>query len=165
MPTSTIYPIEKVHSWLSSKTYGVLGTISPDGYPHSTSVLYGTDPDAFVIYIVTGINYRKKKNIELNNKVSFVVPFPHHIMRFVPSNCIQFQGMAEILPASDPKGQSIFNSKRILRMSLNDAIEKNEQFVFLRITPTHTIHGYGLGRSMFDLRKHHTEGGFKAVIL
>ncbi|MCY3411855.1 MAG: pyridoxamine 5'-phosphate oxidase family protein [Candidatus Heimdallarchaeota archaeon] len=160
-----ILPFTQVYKWMESKTYGILGTIDEKGSPHSTSVVYGLDSiDNPTIYIVTGRKYKKTKNIKNNPLISFVIPFPHHILRFVPASSIQFQGTAEIIDIQNEEIIELFMNKRILRMVIKDAIENADQNVILKITPDKTIFGHGLGLSIMEMKKNHVAGGFKTYI-
>ncbi|MHA1717374.1 MAG: pyridoxamine 5'-phosphate oxidase family protein, partial [Promethearchaeota archaeon] len=84
MNEKTPLNFKQVVERLRKKTFGILTTISKDGHPHSTGILYGVSPPGskFSIYVLTRKSYRKVKNIESNPKVSFVIPFPHYILRF-----------------------------------------------------------------------------------
>lgn len=150
-----------VESQLRKKNFGTLGTIGGDGRPHSTGVLYRIPPPPhpLLFYIITGGRYQKTKNMMANPAVSFVVPFPHYYLRFVPSNCIQFQGTAEILPVTDPLGVETFRQSRMLRMSLQLA-SGPESVVFIRITPDSRLYCYGVGMSIMRLKNDHAAGSY-----
>ncbi|OLS29503.1 MAG: hypothetical protein HeimAB125_22450, partial [Candidatus Heimdallarchaeota archaeon AB_125] len=66
---------------IRNKSFGILNTINPDGNPHTTGILYGVSkPEVeFALYLLTSMYYRKVKNIQRYENVSFVLPFPHHI--------------------------------------------------------------------------------------
>ncbi|MHA2028573.1 MAG: pyridoxamine 5'-phosphate oxidase family protein [Candidatus Kariarchaeaceae archaeon] len=159
-------PFTTVEKYIRQKDYGILGTIDDKGFPHSTSVLYGVSPpnEMFSLYVVTGKSYKKTINIRGCPNISFVIPFPHHIFRFVPSNCIQFQGTAEFLPIEDSSAAKAFQKNKILKMTLLDAMEDPEDYLFVKINPNQTIHGYGLGLSLRKLRDDHVNGSFKSKI-
>jgi nitroimidazol reductase NimA-like FMN-containing flavoprotein (pyridoxamine 5'-phosphate oxidase superfamily) len=154
-----------VEEYIRKKDFGILGSISHDGKPHSTGILYGVSPpgEKFYLYILTGKNYKKAKNVAKNPHVSIVIPFPHHILRFIPAPCIQFQAKAEIIPRTDEKARVCFQRNRILRKTLKQAYE-NENIVFLKIIPEKIIFGHGIGISMRDLRRDETRGSFKSLI-
>ena len=157
-----------VESEIRNKTFGILTTLNKDGSPHSTGVLYGvSSPDSdFVLYIITSLKYKKTKNIINNPQVSFVIPFPHHILRFVPSSTVTFYGEVKILPFVDHEDLlAIFSEKRILRLiteHLTD--EEKEDYVFLKLKPSPKVYCYGLGFNLFKLRGSHTEGGYTVFI-
>jgi len=149
-------------------TFGILSTLNKDGSPHSTGVLYAvSSPDSdFALYIVTSRKYKKTKNISNDPKVSFVIPFPHHFLRFVPSSTVTFYGEVEILPFEKHEELLlIFTEKRILRMiTMHLTDEEKKDYVFLKIKPSPKIHCYGLGYSLFKLRGSHSEGGYSVII-
>lgn len=166
MSVSRDLKFDIIESHIRKKDYGILGTIDHQGFPHSTSVLYGVSSpiEKFAIYVVTGRSYKKTKNIERNPNISFVIPYPHHIFRFVPSNCIQFQGIAKILPITDKLGIESFQKNRVLRMTADDALNDKDEYVLLKIIPKKVIFGYGIGMSIVELRDNHESGSFRCVI-
>jgi nitroimidazol reductase NimA-like FMN-containing flavoprotein (pyridoxamine 5'-phosphate oxidase superfamily) len=148
---------------IRTKTFGIITTIETDGSPHTTGVLYGVSPPKtkFALYILTSKKYRKTRNIKRNPTVSFMIPFPHHILRFVPSSTITLAGNAEILPFENEEIFSVFSYKRILRMiTKNLHPEDKMDYIFLKIVPESKILVYGVGYNIWSLRKNHTEGGY-----
>ena len=150
---------EFVEAEIRKKTFGILSTIDQKGKSHSTGIIYAISPPGskFSLYILTERTYKKVRNIQHNSSVSFVIPFPHHLLRFVPSSCVQFQGTAEILPFEDQETQQSFKTgKKMLTMSLEQAIKEDptgENVVFIKIVPDQKIFCYGLGISLMQLRK------------
>ena len=117
------------------KTFGIISTIDQNGHSLSTGIVYGIAPSnsEFTLYILTDRNYKKVKNIEVNNSISFVIAFPHHILRFIPASCIQFQGIAQIVPFNDKEAQESFrNGSKILKMNLKQVSRRgNKEVVFI----------------------------------
>jgi general stress protein 26 len=150
-----------VKTHLRKRSFGILGTVGKDGKPHSTGVLYGIPPrpSPFSSYVMTGRKYQKTKNVMENAAVTFVVPFPHYYLHFVPSNCVQFQGTAEVLPSNDPLGAATFQQSGILRMNLQLS-SNTESIVFIRLRPDGKLHCYGLGMNVMWLRNQHTTGPY-----
>lgn len=157
---------EFIEKEMRKKTFGIIGTVDLHGHSHSTGVIYGIAPatSIFALYILTDRNYKKVKNIESSYYVSFVIPFPHHVLRFVPASCIQFQGVAQIVPFSDKEAQESYrNSSKILKMNLNQLSninDKEEGVVFIRIIPNKKLFCYGLGFSLLKLRKNIESGSY-----
>ena len=116
---------EYVERMLRRKNFGVLGTISHDGSPHSVGVVYAVGPrDApFCLYLITRPVLKKARNIHSNPTVSFVVPFPHYIFRSLPPACIQFQGKAELISIDDPAAVKSFQSSLVLRRSMEHSLD------------------------------------------
>lgn len=120
---------------IRKKTFGIISTIDQNGHSHSTGIVYGIAPSnsKFALYVLTDRNYKKVKNIEVNNSVSFVIPFPHHILRFIPASCVQFQSIAQIVPFNDKEAQESFrNGSKILKMNLKQVSRRgNKEVVFI----------------------------------
>jgi len=147
--------------------FGVLSTVTPKGHAHSTGILYAVSPPEtpFSIYVMTGEKYRKTRNITKNPSVAFVVPFPHHFLRFVPSSCVQFQGWAEVLPIDHPGGRESFQSSMILRKSLEaEELVAEEKAVFVRIKPAGKLSVYGLGYSLLEMSRNVTGVSYSVAI-
>ena len=156
-----------IENEIRSKTFGVLNTMDERGFPHTSGVLYGVSNSSskFAIYIVTSKKYRKTKNIQKNPNVSFIIPFPHHFLRFVPSSTITLTGNAEITPIDNEEVLEIFKKKRILRLvSAHLTEEEKKELIILKIKPNPKIVCYGIGISMWKLRQGHTEGGYSVRI-
>lgn len=157
---------EFVKDEIRKKSFGILSTIDPNGKSHSTGIIYGVSPSnsRFALYILTDRHYKKIKNIESNTSVSFVIPFPHHILRFVPASCVQFQGTAQILPFNDINAQKSFNNgPKILKTNLKQVSKmsnKEEDIVFIKIIPNEKLFCYGLGISLIKLRKNIESGSY-----
>ncbi|MFW9928601.1 MAG: pyridoxamine 5'-phosphate oxidase family protein [Candidatus Thorarchaeota archaeon] len=151
---------------IRSKSFGVLSTVSPKGWAQSTGVLYGVSEssDPLNLYIITGRDYTKIKNIMKNQKVSFVITFPHYYFRFAPASTIQFQSIAEILPVKDEKALKAFSKKRVLKMMIDLTEEdyEKEELVFIKLTPKKRYNCYGIGFSIIELARN-TEAGFFVV--
>jgi len=143
-----------VEKQLRKKNFGILSTVTPQSRAHSVGVVYGIAPSElpFSLYLITRPKLKKAKNIKANPNVSFVVPFPHYFLRFVPSSCLQFQGTAEILTADDPIANKIFQSSRVLRHSLEHTRMLGEP-VFIRVVPDEKIFSWGVGASVWQIIK------------
>ncbi len=157
-----------VEKQIRRKTFGVLSTVSPKGRAHSTGILYGVSPleKKFSLYMITMKDYVKVRNIMNNPYISFIIPFPHHYFRFIPSSCVYFQGTAEIVSFDDPEPQKVFNQKRILRMMLEESNQSDMEgnTIFMNIKPNKKVHCYGLGLSLWHLRKEHEQGSYTVII-
>lgn len=155
---------------IRKKTFGILSTIDQNGKSHSTGIIYSvSSPETkFSLYILTENNYKKVQNIKNNNSVSFVIPFPHHLLRFVPSSCIQFQGIGEILPFTNKEAQNAFEGgSKILKMNFQQARKlnpKQQKAVFIKIKPNSKLFCYGLGYSLMKLRKNIEIGSYSVII-
>jgi hypothetical protein len=154
-----------IEAQLRKKTFGVLSTINPKGSLQTTGIIYGISPPetAFRLYLLTDRSYLKTRNISRNPQVSFLVPYPHHFLPFVPASCISFPGTAEIAPADDPEGREAFSAKRMLRMNL-EQVPAMEDPVFLKIRPKPKIHCYGVGIGVMTIARHPAEAAYSLEI-
>ncbi|MBY9000010.1 MAG: pyridoxamine 5'-phosphate oxidase family protein [Candidatus Heimdallarchaeota archaeon] len=152
---------------IREKTFGILNTLNSDGTPHTTGILYGVSnpKEEFALYMLTSKKYRKTKNIQSNNLVSFIIPFPHHYLRFVPSGTITINGKAEVLPVNNKELLGIFEDKRILQLIIKDIdYENDKDYIFIKIIPNPKILCYAVGFNILKLRGSHTAGGYSVSI-
>ncbi len=167
--TKKVRNFEFIDKEMRKMTFGILSSIDQNGKSHSTGIIYGVAPKTskFCLYLLTDKNYKKVKNIKNNNSVSFVIPFPHHVLRFVPASCIQFQATAELIPYSDEEAQSVFkNGSKILKMNIDQISNLNNQddAIFIKIIPHNKLFCYGVGLSLMELRKHIESGSYFVTI-
>ena len=160
------FTFEFVERQIRKKTFGILSTVSARGRAQSTGVIYGVSPPDVKLsfYILTHKSYRKTRNIGRNSHVSLVIPYPHYYLRFVPSSCISFQGIAKIVPFNNPEAQESFRKKRILRSNLKAGRQMKGQVVFIKIKPDRRISCYGIGIGVMKLRKHPDSGSYSVTI-
>jgi nitroimidazol reductase NimA-like FMN-containing flavoprotein (pyridoxamine 5'-phosphate oxidase superfamily) len=146
-------------------TFGILSTVNSNGSLQTTGILYGVSPPSapFRLYLITDPSYLKVRNIRRNPEVSFLVPYPHHFLRFVPASCISFPGTAKIVPDDDPEGRAAFQSSRILRMNLEEAA-RMEETVFIKIRPKRRMHCYGVGFGLLELMRNSAGAGYSVEI-
>jgi len=138
------------------RSFGVLSTISGDGKPHSAGVLYGVSPreKPFALYVTTNRETKKARNIARNRNVSFTIPLPRRLLRFMPPSCVEFQGTAEIISIDDETARKAFSGSLVLRTALNlERKHVQQKAVFIRIRPGPVIFTYGVGISLLKLMK------------
>jgi general stress protein 26 len=164
--SARVLAFDHVEAQLRKKHFGIIGTVTPDGRSHTTAIVYGVSAPAapLALFVLTEAGYKKTRNIRANPNVSFVITFPHHLLRFVPSSCIQFQGRAEVLPYDDPNARAAFQRNEVLRMTLEQGASDPERAVFLKITPDAKVFGYGLGMSLLALRRNIEAGPFETTV-
>lgn len=140
-----------VEKQLRKKNFGILGTVTPQGRPHSVGVVYSVAPreQPFSLYLISRPVLKKTRNISNNPNVSFVVPFPHYLLRLIPPSCVQFQGVAELISLDDPTAIRAFQSSIVLRRSLRHSLELGES-IFIRIVPNKKIFCYGIGANVWQ---------------
>ncbi len=152
---------------IRKKTFGIITTLNKDGSPHTSGILYGVSnqDEKFALYLLTYKKNKKVRNIQRNPKVSFIIPFPHHILRFVPSGAITINGIAKILPVNTKEIIQTFSEKKILRQLIADIdFENDMKYVFVKIEPDPKIFCYGVGFNILKLRSSHTTGGYSVTI-
>jgi len=166
------YPgFEYVEKRIRKRSFGIIGTVDSKNRPHTTGVLYGVAPREypFMIYVLTGAKYKKTRNLRRNPNVSFVIPFPHHWLRFIPDYVVQFQGSARIVPLDHEIAVAAFQDKWILRGNIDMAEklqnpETGEEAVFIEIRPNKKIHVFGLGISMRTMLSDVEQGAYTVEI-
>jgi hypothetical protein len=154
-----------------SKTFGILTTLNSDGTPHSTGILYGVSPPSskFFLYFLTAKKSKKVRNIRINPNISFIIPFPHYYIRFVPSGTVTFNGKVSLIPTTEIKSifefESIFSRKRVLRLILKEIENQNtDSFTFGEIVPHSKVLCHSVGYNILKLRKGHKQGGYSVLI-
>ncbi len=153
------FNFEFVERYIRKKTFGIFTTADKEGNPHSVGMIYAVSPPnrKFSLYCMTAKKAKKVKNIQENPNIAFVIPFPHHIFRFAPSSCIQFQGTAELLPLDDTEARLAFSGKKLLKMNIKEAErlkkEQGSEAIFIKIIPNKKIYCYGIGIGLMEMRK------------
>lgn len=155
------FGFDYVEQKLRSKTFGILGTSSKDGRPHSAAVVYAVSPrdSLFGLYLITRPVLKKARNIAQNPSVSFAVPFPHYILRPLPPACIQFQGRAEFVPIDDPIALRAFQRSIVLRRSLRHSLSLGKS-TFIKIIPNKRIFSFAIAATVWQYL---TQSGNKAL--
>ena len=158
--TSGDVALKRVLRELSTHNFAVLSTVDEHGWPDSAGVNYGTSArgDALVLYVMTRRHLKKARNIANNPQVSLMVPLPRRVFRFVPPATIQLRGRAEILDWTDVDGTNVFRGFWMGRQILS-AYEKSRRrgetrVCFLKITLDPVMRTYGVGHSIWNLRRH-----------
>ena len=84
---------------LRHQSFGTLSTLTKQGHPHATGVVYAVSlpGEALTFYVTTRTTTRKVHNIRAHPEVAFVVPVRRRFAPGFPPRCIQFQGMATVV--------------------------------------------------------------------
>jgi nitroimidazol reductase NimA-like FMN-containing flavoprotein (pyridoxamine 5'-phosphate oxidase superfamily) len=161
---------EQVERELRGRNFGILSTVSRKGRAQSAGVHYGVSPPnaPSAIYVMTQSKTVKAQNITANPNVSFIVPLSRRVLSFVPPACIQCQGTARILEATDEVAIQAFKAFYLSRMMLNEASRVDTaalgEVCFVRIEPDPVINTYGLGFSVWQLREHMANAASKVHV-
>ena len=155
-----------VEKKLRKNKFGFLSSITAEGRVHVAGIVYAVSLPGkkFCLYGVTGADVKKTRNIRNNPEIAFGIPFTHHLIRFAPDFCIQFQGRAEILPFDDKEGQEAIKTRFIMKKMLNSESMNKEDNVILKIIPDKKIHGFGLGINLIKMLKNIGMGRFISII-
>jgi hypothetical protein len=141
--------VEKI---VRQRSFGTLSTVSRDGSPHSTGVVYAVAPpgDGMTLYVTTRRSTVKVQNILRHREVAFVIPVPRRLLFKFPPSAIQFVGSAEILDAEDDDALAAFRSswfhRRILAAE-ERIVNEHAQMCFIAIRAGGTLFTYGIGMS------------------
>ena len=111
---------DDVERALRRQTFGTLSTLTEQGTPHATGVVYAVSaPDEPVmLYVTTRTTTRKVRNIRAHADVAFVVPVPRRFVPAFPPRAIQFLGTATVVDADDEGANRAFESSWFLRRIL-----------------------------------------------
>jgi len=148
-----------VEKALRQQTFGTLSTLTGQGTPHATGVVYAvsTRDQAFALYVTTRTTTRKVRNINRRNEVAFVVPVPHRLLPLFPPRAIQFLGTATVVPTDDEGANRAFEASWFLRRILateRRIVSEGGDLCFIRIRPAPTLFTYGMGMSVLgNLRR------------
>ena len=156
-----------IENKIREKTFGILNTINPNNSPQSSGILYAVSKpqDEFCIYLKTLKRFRKTKNIQENPNVTFVIPFPHHYLRFIPAGTVTIRGQAELVPIESEEVLEVFSEKKVLKMIVKDLDpEVKKETTFIRIKPKPKILCYGVGFNVIELGRSHTSVSYSVRI-
>ena len=104
-----------------------------------------------MIYILTGENTLKVKNIRKNNKIAVTIPlwknFFHKIIPAPPAK-VHFRAKAEIIPYENEKAKKVYKKFRH-----KQSTEIEQESIWIKIIPSSKIVTYGVGVKLLDMRK------------
>jgi uncharacterized protein YhbP (UPF0306 family) len=140
---------KEVQKIIKKKNWLVLSTADNNNVPYSAVVVYQSDGK--VIYLMTGENTLKVKNIKKNNKVSITIPFWknffHKILPAPPAE-LCFTAKAEIKSFDDEEARQIF--AKYLKYLGN--VEHLDDNIWIKIIPDKRIFTYGVGIRLWQMR-------------
>ena len=160
---------QAVEHALRRRTFATLSTLTEGGRPHATGVVYAvSSPDEpLCLYVTTNVTNKKIANLRANADVAVVVPLSRRIVTDLPPACLQFQGRAEVVDATDEAAVRAFRSSWFLRMILRTEhriVARGGRLCFIRIRPDPVICTYGFGISLLTLRRHAGHGADRVGI-
>lgn len=139
----------EIRNILKKNMWLVLSTVDDKHQPHSAVVVYQSD--GRVLYVTTGVNTRKVKDIQKNKKVSITIPirknFLHKIVPAPPAE-LHFNATAELVPREDEHAREVF--KKFLKHENEEQLSQDS--IWIKITPSNVISTYGVGVKLFAMR-------------
>ena len=126
-------------------SFCVLAT-SADGNPHAVGVLYQEIDGA--LYFATFQGSKKARDIRANPRVAVCIPVRKYPVG--PPFCVQFEGRAEILAATDSAISALVRAGRLKRLTSHGELAE-PRMCFLRVTPDPLVSTYGLGVPLLTL--------------
>jgi uncharacterized protein YhbP (UPF0306 family) len=150
---------EGVEKALRQRTFGTLSTLTEQGAPHATGVVYAVSARdvPLILYVTTRTTTRKVRNIRAHADIAFVVPVPRRFLPVFPPRAIQFQGTATVVSAEDEEAAQAFSSSWLLRRILateQRIVTEGGDLCFIRIRPERMLFTYGMGMSVLDNLRH-----------
>jgi uncharacterized protein YhbP (UPF0306 family) len=144
---------DDVEPALRRQTFCTLSTLTEQGTPHATGVVYTVSaPDEPpILYVTTRTTTRKVRNIRVHADVAFVIPVPRRFVPAFPPRAIQFLGTATVVVADDEGANRAFESSwflcRILAAERRIVVQGGD-LCFIRIRPERMLFTYGMGMSL-----------------
>lgn len=152
--------LDRVRRRIDRRSFAVLATVSPSGFPHAAGVVYeAVGPDLFVHTLHSS---RKARNVAAEPRVAVVVP--DRRLPVGPPFTVQFQAAAEVLAMDDPTIADLLTAGRLRSISGHGALDEPDG-CFLRITPRRRIHSYGIGVSALAVARDPLHVGARSVDL
>jgi nitroimidazol reductase NimA-like FMN-containing flavoprotein (pyridoxamine 5'-phosphate oxidase superfamily) len=160
---------EAVERALRRRTFGTLSTVTADGRPHASGVVYAVSPpgEPLCLYVTTNAKNKKIANVRANAGVAFVVPLLRPVITAFPPACLQFQGTAEFLDATDEGALAAFGSTwfgRTILKTEHHIVAEGGRLCFIRIRPDPVIFTYGFGMSLLTLRRQAGKGAARVSV-
>jgi len=141
---------QEVRDTIKKNRWLTLSTATTKGVPQSSVLVYASD--GHIIYIITGKNTQKIRNISKNNKVGVTIPFYknylHRMISMAPPAAISFRATAEILDIGNVEAEARY--RRVLNYELPDDYEKDS--VWIKVLPGRVATCYGVGVNLLELR-------------
>jgi hypothetical protein len=158
-PSTSAPAYEEVSRAIGKRSFATLATTSPQQRPHAAGVLYA-DVDG-VLYVSTSRSSRKARNIAANPNV-FVTIAVRRMPFGAPPSSIQFAATAELLAVDHPDVVRLAGEGRLKTITGHGELDLPDGCI-VRITPSTTIHTYGLGMSLRALAKNPLHAAGKVV--
>ena len=141
---------KEVRDTIKKNRWLTLSTTSPKGTPQSSVVVYASD--GYTIYILTGKNTVKIRNILKNPRVSVTIPFYksflHRMISRAPPAAITFRARGETREFDDSEATEFY--EKTLKFKVPDNL--GEEGIWIRLTPGDSATCLGVGISLLEMR-------------
>jgi hypothetical protein len=142
--------VDEVRKLFRQNNSLVLSTVSAKGTPQSSLVVYVSDGET--LYIMTGLETQKVKNISKNPLVSVTIPYYknilHRIITRAPPASLTFKADADFLPFGSDEPRKLFKK----RMGMETPDMPNARPVWIRLRPRSRVTCLGVGVPLWQLR-------------
>ncbi len=136
---------------IASQSFCTLASVSAAQQPHVAGVRYVQIGSA--LYLTMFDDSVKARNLGENPRVAICIPVRTYPL--VPPYTIQFQGVAELLPRTDPRTAELFDQGR-LKTIVSSKDYANPRTMFARIVPGRRVSTYGIGVSLLQIAREPT---------
>jgi Pyridoxamine 5'-phosphate oxidase len=140
---------DEVAKAIGKRSFATLATTSPQQRPHAAGVLYANVDG--VLYVSTIRSSRKARNMAANPNVFVSIPV-RRVPFGAPPSTIQFAATAELLPPDHPDVVAFAAAGRLKAITGHGELDLPDGCI-VRISPSSTIHTYGIGMSLRALAK------------
>lgn len=147
-PTTFEPPLASITRTIARRSFCTLATTSPAGRPHVAGVLYVAD--GTTLYVNTSRGSRKARNVAANQRGFVCIPVRR--LPVGPPSTIQLEATVDVVGSDDPSIVALLERGTLKPITSHGELE-NPDGCFLRITPTGTLHTYGLGMSIRRLMR------------
>jgi hypothetical protein len=138
--------LDDITKAIAKRSFCTLATTSPSNRPHVAGVLYVAD--GTTLYVNTHRTSRKARNVAASSRGFVCIPVRR--LPVGPPSSIQFDAIVEIVDVDDPSLASLLESGALKSITSHGELDHPDG-CFLRITPTGTLHTYGLGMPLRKL--------------
>lgn len=142
---------DQIWQEMEEQVFAVIGTVTTRGRVQTTGIVYVVrDGD---VYIATGCNSLKVRNILANPHVSLTVTIPKRIPFCpwikIPPATITFQGQASIESLQETPEEI----RKALTKDLKMSPEMSSNMCFIKVRPEGQFLTYGVGTSLMGMMK------------
>ena len=153
---------------VQSRSFAMLSTVSPAGFPHAAGVQYAPvlgaagGPGQLALYVHTMRSSRKARNVAADGRVAVTIPVRK--LPVGPPFTIQFQGRAEVVAMDDPEIVDHVAAGRLEKVSSHGELDEPDG-CFLRIVANRTVHTYGIGVSAIGVARDPLHHGARSTLM